>query len=196
MGFTDSAARSTDLMETAARRALEIDPGQPHGHGALGAVYSLRHRFDDAIRESELAVRTNPNDAHLRSVLGRLMIVGGRPAEGVQHMRIAMRLHPFYPAHFLGIAANGLSELGQDEEAKELLERAVRRDPNYFAGHLRLASLYGLAGRSADASAAVSEALRINPRFRLSMAAIFYSSANAELTERFVEGLRKAGLPE
>jgi adenylate cyclase len=195
MGFTDTPARSTDLMETAARRSLEIDPGQPHGHGALGGVFSLKRRFDDAIREGEIAVRDAPNDAHLRAFVGRLMIVAGRPEEGVRHMRVAMRLHPFYPTFYLGIAANGLEELGRDQEAIEHLLRAVQRDPNYFAGHLRLASLYGLADRSAEASAALAEALRINPRFKISMAETFYSSVDPNLTNRFVEGLRKAGLP-
>jgi adenylate cyclase len=170
-------------------------PGNRMGTGALGAVFLLQHRFDYAIREGELAVRDAPNDAHLRAVLGRLMIAAGRPDEGVRHMHIDMRLHPFCPAFYLGIAANGLSELGRDQDAIEHLQRAVQRDPNYFAGHLRLASLYGLAGRSAAASAALAEALRVNPRFRIAMAETFYSSADPNLMNRFVEGLRKAGLP-
>ena len=72
---------------------------------------------------------------------------------------------------------------------------ALRLDPEYFSGHLRLASLYGLAGRTDAAKAELLAALKINPRFTMAMAESFYASSNKASTERFKLGLRNAGLP-
>ncbi len=97
---------------------------------------------------------------------------------------------------YLGILANALEQSGRDAEAVDILQTAVARDPDYFAGHLRLASLYGLAGRLDEARTQAAEVLRINPRFDLSRAPSFYITANPDFLARFVDGLRMAGLPE
>ncbi len=89
-----------------------------------------------------------------------------------------------------------MERLGREAEAVDVLQMAVARDPDYFAGHLRLASLYGLTGRIDDAKMQAAEVLRINPRFDLSRASSFYVTANPDFLERFVDGLRMAGLPE
>ena len=95
-----------------------------------------------------------------------------------------------------GILANALGELGRNDEAIEVLTESIRREPDYFSGHLRLASLYRLGDRVDAARAELTAALRINPRFTMAMAEAFYVSSNKEATERFKLGLRKAGLPD
>jgi adenylate cyclase len=107
-----------------------------------------------------------------------------------------MRLNPFRHTYYFGILANALEQLGRDAEAVDILQMAVTQDPDYFAGHLRLASLYGLTGRIDDAKMQAAEVLRINPRFDLSRALSFYLTANPDFLERFMDGLRSAGLPE
>ena len=111
-------------------------------------------------------------------------------------MREAMRLNPFHHTYYFGVLANALEQTGRDAEAVDVLQMAVAQDPDYFAGHLRLASLYGLTGRIDDAKMQAAEVLRINPRFDLSRAPSFYLTANPDFLERFVDGLRMAGLAE
>lgn len=44
---------------------------------------------------------------------------------------------------YFGVLANAPEMHGKDEEAIQFLLTAAARDSNYFAGHLRLASLSG-----------------------------------------------------
>ena len=128
--------------------------------------------------------------------LARVLVIAGRPERAETHVREAMRLNPHYPNLYLGVLANALEEMRRDSEAVEVLRTAIGRDPNYFAGRLRLASLLALAGHLDEAGREIQEALRINPRFNLTRAASFYPTSNPDSLERFVGGLRSAGLPE
>ena len=107
---------------------------------------------------------------------------------------MAMQLNPFHPTYYRGILANALEELGRNSEAIEILSEAVRLDPEYFSGRLRLASLYGLIDQTDAAKGELAAALNINPKFTMAMAESFYASSNKASTERFKLGLRNAGL--
>jgi tetratricopeptide (TPR) repeat protein len=192
-GFSADPKASLAAAAEAADKAFAIDPAEPHAHGARSVVWSAQARFEDAVRECEAAVEGSPNDAWLRVLFARVLVHAGDAARGAQLMRDAMQLNPFHPSYYYGVLANALEELDDEDEAVAVLETAIRREPEYFAGHLRLASLHGLAGRIEAANAERAEALRINPRFTLDGAAAFYGSANAAATERFKLGLRKAG---
>jgi adenylate cyclase len=179
-----------------AEKAVAMSRPDAHAHGGRAGIWAIQGRFEDAVREGEIAVAGAPNDAWLKCVFARVLILAGYASRGVEAIRETMQLDPFHPSFYFGILANGLEELGRNDEAIAILNEAVRREPDYFAGQLRLASLQGLADRNDAASAALKAVLRINPRFTMAMAEAFYASAKADSTVRFKLGLRKAGLPE
>ena len=111
-------------------------------------------------------------------------------------VREAMRLNPFFPNYYLGILGNALEQMGRYDEAIETLRAAIVRDPRYFSAHLRLSSLFALTGHLEEAKFEVTEILRLAPQYNLSRAASFYLTTDLEMQQRFIEGLRKAGLPE
>ena len=106
-----------------------------------------------------------------------------------------MRLNPFCPVFYYGILANAMESQHRDAEAIQVLEPALARSPDYFAGHLRMASLLGLAGQLEKAKKHAQEAMRINPRFDARAAKNFYRSSGAAFS-RFQDGLRKAGMTD
>jgi adenylate cyclase len=179
-----------------AEKCLAMSPDEPHAHGLQSGVWAVQGRFEDAVRESEIAIAASPSDAWLRCVFGRVLVQAGYSARGALAVREAMQLNPFHPIYYFGVLANALEELGQNVNAIEVLTEAVCREPNYFAGHLRLASLYGLTDQIDEARAELAAALRINPRFTMALAEAFYASSKIASSERFKLGLRKAGLPE
>ena len=195
-GFSASPEESLAKASQIGEQALRQNPNEAYAHNLVSFVRTSQGRYEEAVVEARIAVSLSPNDAYIKLGLARILINAGHPEEGDVHMREAMRLNPFHHTYYFGILANALEQLGRDAEAVDILQMAVTKDPDYFAGHLRLASLYGLTGRIDDAKVQAAEALRINPRFNLSRAPTFYMTANPDFLERFVGGLRNAGLPE
>ena len=193
-GFSSDPRASLAKAAELAEKCIAMSPDDPQAHGIRAGVWVVQGRFDDAVRECEIAIAGAPSDAYLWCVFGRVLICAGDAARGERALREAMQLNPFHPSYYRGILGNALEELGRNAEAIEILTESVRRDPDYFSGHLRLASLYGLGDQIELAKAELAAALRINPKFTMAMAETFYASSNKASSERFKLGLRKAGL--
>ena len=193
-GFSSDPRASLAKAAELAEKCIAMSPDDPQAHGIRAGVWVIQGRFDDAVRECEIAIAGAPSDAYLWCVFGRVLICAGDAARGERALREAMQLNPFHPTYYRGILGNALEELGRNAEAIEILTESVRRDPDYFSGHLRLASLYGLGDQIEPAKAELAAALRINPKFTMAMAETFYASSNKASSERFKLGLRKAGL--
>jgi adenylate cyclase len=83
-------------------------------------------------------------------------------------------------------------ELGRFDEAVLAGKKAQRKSP--YLGNLCLAAAFAHLGRNAEAHEAVARLLVLDPAFTIStLIARTWQSSNAKL---FIEGLRKAGLPE
>ena len=92
---------------------------------------------------------------------------------------------------FVGMAA-AYNELGRFDEALVVAKKAVRQAPSYSGAYRNLAAALAHLGRDAEARAAAARVLEIDPAFTIS-AHIARVPKNSKL---FIEGLRKAGLPE
>jgi adenylate cyclase len=195
-GFSADTKASLAKAAELAEKCVRMNPDDPYTHGLRGNIWMVQGRFEEAVRECEIAVTGSPSDAILQVAFARVLISAGDAARGVQAIREAIQLNRIHPTYYYGILANGLEHLGQNGEAIEVLREAIGRDPDYFSGHIRLASLYGLTGEIPAAKSALAAALRINPKFTMGMTEAFYASARADSTERFRNGLRQAGLAD
>lgn len=195
-GFSASPETSVAKANEIGEQALSQNPNEAYAHHLVSLVRSSQGRYEEAVAEARIAAELSPNDPYIKLGVARVLINAGRPADAEPLMQEAMRLNPFHHSYYFGVLANALEQLGRNEEAISLLELSVARDPDYFSGHLRLASLYGLSGRTSEAKAQVSTLLRINPRFDLSRAPSFYLTANPDFLAHFIEGLRAAGLDD
>ena len=81
-------------------------------------------------------------------------------------------------------------------EAVSLLKRRILRNPETDASRALLAASYGQMGLIEEAREAWRELLRVNPDYSLEQRRKVLPYKNPDDFERFVEGLRKAGLPE
>ncbi len=195
-GFSSSPAESALQVSKLAAWVLEQDSPEPYALMVVAMDRGLSGKFDEAVELLRQAVALSPNDAFLKAALSRHLVFAGYPKEGEVMVREAMRLNPFFPNYYLGILGNALEQMGRYDEAIETLRAAIVRDPRYFSAHLRLASLFALTGHLEEAKFEVTEILRLAPQYNLSRAASFYLTTDLEMQQRFIEGLRKAGLPE
>jgi tetratricopeptide (TPR) repeat protein len=125
----------------------------------------LSGRADDAVRrlaQVPSAVATGNAAADLALDFGTLALEHGAVADAIRWLRIAVERAPERAeaheklglAHLLG---------GDPPGALPHLERARHIDPGSASAHLNLAVLYAELGRYAEARAAVTEALRLDP---------------------------------
>ena len=120
----------------------------------------------------------------------------GRAEEAQNLIRKAIRLSPVYPDLYLGILAISYRLLGCYEEAIAAdKERLVRNPENAFSD-LRMAASYIELGREEEARFQVREALRKNPQYTLARVRVTDPYQDEGEMSRYLDALRKAGLPE
>jgi adenylate cyclase len=102
-----------------------------------------------------------------------------------------MNLDPLLHRALVGIAA-AFIELGRFGEAIVAAKKALRQNPCFPPAYRCLASASAHLGHDAEAREAAARLLEADPGFSISRH-VGLGQSNAK---RFIEGLRKAGLPE
>ena len=185
-----SLARAHEL----ARKGVQLDPNLPQAHAHLGCVLTWMHQSDAAIGEFEKAAALNPNFTDSR--FATALIFAGRPERAVEVSQAHMQVDPFYMPlvpNWLGFAYYMLRRYS---EAIPPLRECASRAPNFRGAHERLAATYAQLGKLDDARHEAAEVIRILPNYTIegtTPARVFKYAADAE---HFIDGLRKAGLPE
>ena len=108
-----------------------------------------------------------------------------------------MRYDPFYVPSVPGALGLARYMLKEYSEALPPLRECTSRAPNLSLGHVWLAATLAQLGRLDEAGAEAAEVLRIDPKYTIDgtsrRLALFKRPEDAE---HFLDGLRKAGLPE
>jgi TolB-like protein/Flp pilus assembly protein TadD len=179
-----------------ARRAIALDDCDPWGHIALAYWAMMERRTEEALAAFGQAVTLNPSSAAAHSHLSRGLAFAGRDREAIEHGRMAIRLSPLDPemALFLGAIAVAHYTAGRYAEAVHDTAEALRLRPGFQgAQRLHCASL-AQAGRLKEAAAFLATVRREQPDLSIAWVRTNVPYQTEELMDRFVEGLRKAGL--
>ncbi|MBE7512758.1 MAG: tetratricopeptide repeat protein [Anaerolineales bacterium] len=102
-------------------------------HTYLGWAYSLKGRFEEAIRECEIAIRLDPDFGNPYNDIGAYILAMDRPLEAIEWFERAIDAprydHPAFP--HMNIARARL-KLGEVYAALSSLRRAFQIDPGYL----------------------------------------------------------------
>jgi len=191
-----SKDRSQTLEQASklARQAVALEESLSTAHWILGMVFLWQKQHNQAISEGERAIALNANDADSYVSLGNTLVFAGRPEEGLELIRKAMRLNPHYPPRYLNLLGLAYRMAGWCEEALLPLEKAVALEPNFSPSYFNLAACYVELDRLAEAQKGVAEILRINPNASLENVGKFIPYKDPTDMERTLAALRKAGL--
>jgi adenylate cyclase len=175
--------------------ALSIDDGDLDTSARAALISAFMVGDSEAeIEMADRAVALNPNSWITWNCRGAVYRLAGLPEEAIRSYERAIRMSPVDPRLYVTRTGMGqaLIELRRSDEAIVVLKKALRQNPSYVATYQWLASAFAHLGRDAEAHDAAARVLEIDPAFTIS-AHIARVPKNSKL---FIEGLRKAGLPE
>jgi TolB-like protein len=183
-----------------ARRAVALGKDDPTAlwSGAFSLAY-LAKEVDAGAAYIDRALVLNPNLAASWNASGWVRMYLGESASAIEHFERAMRLSPLDPLTYLACGGMGFAHVfaGRYDEAISWATRALHEQPNW-ATALRLAAIANaLSDRMVEARAAMARLREVDPALRLgNLDRVAPPVRRAEDRVRFIEGLRKAGLPE
>ena len=183
-----------------ARRAVDLgkDEALALSLGSLVLAYVVGD-LDDGAAFVDLALGLNPNLATAWACDGWMKICFGEHDTAIEHVARAMRLSPLDPRLWEWQFFTALAHFfeGRYDEAASWAEGTLREQPNHL-GALRTAiASNSLAGRLEKAQKLMARLRHLDPALRISnLADTMPPLRRPEDRNRWVEGLRKAGLPE
>jgi adenylate cyclase len=193
------ASPSNDL-ETALRlaeKAVTLDPTFGPAWGSLSEAYTRKGRYDDALQAIQKAMEAAPNDSLMRATYGRLLGHIGRPQEGIEQVKQAMRMSPDSLPMLYFLGANYRAAGQFDNAIKALTEHRKRLGGRIIPPPTsQLIAAYVQAGALEKARAEAQALLKVAPRFTSKVAARTHSYKSTDEMARFLGALHEAGVPE
>jgi TolB-like protein len=195
---------ATDVKKTLAkgldlaRKAVSLDDREAFAHFSLGRIQTLRAELDGAIAELEQAIELNPNFAHAYYGLGIALVWAGQPAQGMNRIDTALRLNPRDPSVWTFQAGRALALFLLDrlDEAADWAQRSTQSVPTGLWAHGVEAAVLAHLGRDREAAAALAQVYRLKPNFSAEFVREVFPFRVAAHRDRFLDALRRAGLPE
>jgi TolB-like protein/DNA-binding winged helix-turn-helix (wHTH) protein/Tfp pilus assembly protein PilF len=185
-----SLQRANDL----ARKALQLSPGLPLAYFITGLVHREHGDYIKAMVDAEKAIASDPNYANAHVLLATLLYYAGRPEESVDRLKRAIRLNPHHPYNYSFHLGQAYFTLKRYNEAIASLQRAVLSNPAAERLHVWLAASFAQAGKLDDAEWEAEQVKVLNPQFSIAAIQKSYPFKDIADRQRFLEGLRKAGL--
>ena len=172
--------------------ALALDDNDSDVHRILAAVNLTRDDHDKAAYHQERALALNPNYDLIVVQQGELLTWLGRPEEGIDWIRKAMRLNPYHPERFWSHLGRACYCAEKYADAAEAFSRITRPDHTH---HAFLAATFAQMGNAVAAAAHAAEVLKREPKFS---AAVYLTTQHYKRDvdrKRHEAGLLLAGLP-
>ena len=175
-----------------ARRAKELDHLDARGFSELGYAKLYCREHEEALAEYGRALSLNPNDSDIIAEYADALAYAEQPQRGVELLHKAMRLNPYYPDWYLWYLADIYDVMERHEDVIATIQRM--HDPS--EGQRLAAANYAQLGMMDEAQAAAREVLRLHPNFTIREWRERPPYRDQAVLERFIGGLRQAGLPE
>jgi adenylate cyclase len=180
-----------------AKRAVRLDDSLAKAHMVLGDVYLWTKQNDQAVGEGLKAISLEPSYADGHFALGVFLRYAGRPKEALEEHEKALRFNPMYGhRHYYLTLGHTYFMLKQYDAALAAAHQAASHGSDHFSNHRSLAMAYAQLGCEDEARRHAEQVLRIDPNFSIQASAQRLPYKYKSDLDHFVNGMRKAGLPE
>ncbi len=190
--WSPSPDESLDAAVDLARRAIRRDRLDARGFAELGFAYLYKKRHDESLAEYTRALALNPNDADIIAEYADSLVYAGQPNTSVELLEKAMRLNPYYPDWYLWYLGDAYNAMARSADVIATVQRM--EDP--AEGRRLLAANFAHLGKMEEAAAEAAEVMRLHPGFTIGLWRHRPPYRDTQILERYIGGLRKAGLPD
>jgi adenylate cyclase len=192
-GWCADPPAALEIVGEELRMALSLDDNDPDVHRILAALNLNFNEHDKAAYHQERALSLNPNSDLIVVQQGEVLTWLGRPEEGIEWIRRAMRLNPYHPERFW-------SHLGRAQYTARAYADAIASYSKLTAPdhthHAFLAAASAQLGNRTAAGAHAREVIESEPAFTAQAFIATLHYRNPADGEHLREGLLKAGLPD
>jgi tetratricopeptide (TPR) repeat protein len=183
-----------------ARSAIEAGKDDPDALWMAGWTLSvLGGEPDTAANVIDRALTINPNSAHAWMARGLVSLIQNRPDAAIEAVERAIRLSPLDPwgaRGFTYLLAAAHLAAGRYEKAIDWADRSLAAQPGYRPGLLVKVVSSAQLGRVDEARDWLGQMLELEPGLTIARWKASAPPFPPERLARYVDGLRKAGLPE
>jgi adenylate cyclase len=195
-GWSKNPVESLAKAESCAEKALAINDSYDHAHLLLAWTNMPKRNYDGAIKASERAIELNPNGADAHYSLAWIHCFADNIDQAIELSKTALRLNPIPPHNYFTTLALAYRISGRYAESIELVNKCLDENPNNLQALLILAACYSFLDKVGDANKASKEILRINPKFSTVNYVMTLPYKNQDVANKYIDALRKAGLPD
>jgi adenylate cyclase len=192
-GWCEDADASLLTIGNELQTALSLDDNDADVHRVLAALKLNFNEHDKALYHQQRALSLNPNSDLIVVQQGEVLTWLGRPEEGIEWIRRAMRLNPYHPERFWSHLGRAQYTARHYADAIASYSKLTAPDA---AQHAFMAASSAQLGDRVAAAAHVGEVLRRQPAFTISGHLKTLHYRQAADNEHMRDGLLKAGLPE
>jgi adenylate cyclase len=192
-GWSEDPDASVQLISDELQTALALDDNDADVHRILAALKLNFNEHDKAIYHQERALTLNPNSDLIVVQQGELLTWLGRPEEGIEWIRRAMRINPYHPPRFWSHLGRAQYTAHNYADAMQSFSKLTTPDHTH---HAFLAASSAQLGNRTAATAHVQEVLQQAPNFSVESYLKTLHYRQSSDTEHVREGLLKAGLPQ
>ena len=185
-----------DRANAVAEKGVALDGTSSVALVRLAWVQTVLRHYDQAIGNLEKAIDLAPENADVIATFGQILNYWGDPERALQMMEKAFSIEMIVPPNWEYQMGCSQLLLGQYDEAVTRFQRTIEQAPKFFPVYMVLAWAYVELDRPGDANNTIKAILKIEPQYTLKHVARLFSYRLDEVCDRFLDSLRKAGLPE
>ncbi len=190
-GWCDDKEATFSEVAAGITKALSLDENDADVHRIMAAISIARNDLTKARYHQERALALNPNYDLVVVQMGELLTWLGRPEEGIEWIRKAMKLNPHHPPRFWSHLGKAHFAARQYAEAIEAFMRLSAMDATQ---HAFAAAAYGHMGDKTAAGAHSARIRALDPNFGVeSFLRTMHYADDADLAH-LREGLALAGV--
>jgi adenylate cyclase len=197
-GWSQAPPESIKEARRLARKAASLDENDPWVQCALGFTEFIAKNPDAAIAHYRRAIELNPNFALAHGYLSCQLGYAGEAEAAIETGHNAIRLSPRDPElfHFHVGIGTGHFIAERYEEAVAWANKVIAERPETPAGHRLLAASLAQLGRIEEARRAMEDVLSMTPGLTATLLRNITHFKNPADFDRYIDALRKAGLPD